>query len=242
MLLSVSGCSSESDDPETSAPQIEVGDCFAEGSVRPVDCSENHVAQTVYVSDTAPTNPAEALAPCREAQAKFLGQDFNTRLDIKLWVAEDESWYRCDVLARNSTQARAGYQVLTDSLKGVLSEGVSVELQACLAEEYDARIDQTYVPCDQPHVSQELFVAPAIGTRDEAFPGDVSQRATQACNATASAAGEITKGRSVAAYYPENASAWSTGERSADCWLTAERGQLPAVKPDKHQHSSTGDS
>ena len=63
--------------------------------------------------------------------------------------------------------------MLTDSLKGVLSEGVSVELQACLAEEYDARIDQTYVPCDQPHVSQELFVAPAIGTRDEAFPGDV---------------------------------------------------------------------
>ena len=84
--------------------------------------------------------------------------------------------------------------MLTDSLKGVLSEGVSVELQACLDEEYDARIDQTYVPCDQPHVSQELFVAPAIGTRDEAFPGDVSQRATQACNATASAAGEITQG------------------------------------------------
>ena len=243
LVSAVSGCASGSDDPETAAPQIQVGDCFAEGSVRPVDCSENHVAQTVYVSDSPPTNPAEALAPCREAQAKFLGQDFNTRLDINLWVPEDKSWYRCDVFVRNSTQARAGYQVLTGSLKGVLSEGVSVKLQACLDEVYDATTDQTYVPCDQPHRSQELFVAPAIGTRDEAFPGDVSRRATQACNATASAAGEIIGGRSVSAYYPENSSAWSTGERSADCWLTADRGQLPVVKPDKQQqHSASGDS
>ena len=147
------------------------------------------------------------------------------------------------MFVRNSTQARAGYQVLTGSLKGVLSEGVSVKLQACLDEVYDATTDQTYVPCDQPHRSQELFVAPAIGTRDEAFPGDVSRRATQACNATASAAGEIIGGRSVSAYYPENSSAWSTGERSADCWLTVDRGQLPVVKPDKQQqHSSSGDS
>jgi hypothetical protein len=238
-----SGCSSsDTDDPSGPAPAVKVGDCFAEGSNRPVDCSENHIAQTVYVSDEPPTNPAEALAPCREAQAKFLGQDFNTRLDVKLWVPEDKSWYRCDVLARNSTQASAGYQVLTDSLKGVLREGVSVKLQACLDEEYDASADQTYVPCDQPHTAQELFVAPAIGTRDEAFPGDVSQRATQACNATASAAGVIVRGRSVSAYYPENSSAWSTGERSADCWVTADRGQLPAVEPDRRQHTSTGDS
>jgi hypothetical protein len=229
----LASCSKATDTSSSDPVPIKVGDCFADKSVKPVDCSENHVAQTVYVSDEPPPKSAAALAPCREAQAKFLGQDFNTRLDVQLWVSDDESWYRCDVVLRNSTQARAGFQVLTGSLEGVLHKGVAVKLQACLDEKYDATVDQTYAPCDEPHVSQELFVAPAIGTADEKFPGDVSQRATQACNATASGTGLLTEGRTVAAYYPENSDAWATGERSADCWLTAARGRLPAVKPDK---------
>ena len=60
----------------------------------------------LYVHQGDPPPTAEALAPCREAQARYLGQDFNTRLDVQLWVAEDLSWYRCDVFVRNSTQAR----------------------------------------------------------------------------------------------------------------------------------------
>ena len=229
----LASCSKASDPTSSEATPVKVGDCFADKSVKPVDCDENHIAQTVYVSDEPPPKSSAALAPCREAQAKFLGQDFNTRLDVQLWVSDDQSWYRCDVVLRNSTQARAGFQVLTGSLEGVLHTGVSVKLQACLDEKYDATVDQTYAPCDEPHVSQELFVAPAIGTADEKFPGDVSQRATQACNATASGTGLLTNGRTVAAYYPENSDAWATGERSADCWLTAARGNLPAAKPDK---------
>lgn len=228
--LLLTACSEPAAEDPPSTATIEVGDCFADGSFSAVDCSENHVAQTVYVSDSAPSGSSAALAPCREAQAKFLGQDFNTRLDVQLWVPDDESWYRCDVLLRNSTQGRAGHQVLTGSLKGTLRKGVSVKLQACLDEEYDATVDQTYTSCDKPHVSRELFVAPAIGTPDEPFPGDVSQRATQACNATAAAADQLVGRRSVAAFYPENSDAWATGERSADCWVTASRGQLPAVE------------
>lgn len=219
----------------------EVGDCFANGSVKPVDCGDNHVAQTVYVSNSPPPDSAAALAPCREAQAKFLGQDFNTRLDVQLWVPDDKSWFRCDIVLRNSTQGSAGYQVLTGSLEGMLRDGVSVKLQACLDERYDASADQTYTPCNEPHVSQELFVAPAIGTAEEPFPGDVSRRATQACNATASAAGQLVAERSVRAYYPENSDAWSTGERSADCWITAERGRLPAVKDTTGLGGGSGD-
>jgi hypothetical protein len=230
LAATLTGCSGSDSGGNDAAAMVEVGDCFADGSVKPVSCTENHVAQTVYVSDSPPPNSSAALAPCREAQAKFLGQDFNTRLDVQLWVSDDKSWYRCDVVLRNSTQGRAGYQVLTESLKGALLDGVSVKLQACLAQPFDATIDQTYTPCDEPHGAQELFVAPAIGTAEEKFPGDVSRRATQACNATASAAGELVEGRGVSAYYPENSDAWSTGERSADCWVTAKRGQLPAVK------------
>ena len=238
MSLLLASCSGSGSGGSDSSTRVQVGDCFAEGSAKPVDCSENHVAQTVYVSDHPPTSSSSSLAPCREAQAKFLGQDFNTRLDVELWVSDDKSWYRCDVLLRNSTHARAGYQVLTGSLKGALRNGVSPKLQACLDEPYDAKVDQTYVACDEAHVSQELFVAPAIGTPDEAFPGDVSQRATQACNATAAAAKELVDGRNVAAYYPENADAWSTGERSADCWVTATRGKLPPVKDVKGSSSA----
>lgn len=241
VVTSVAGCSKPGQNTDPQPLSVAVGDCFAGRSVKPVDCTANHVAQTVYVGHTAPPKSSAALAPCREAQARFLGQDFNTRLDVQLWVPDDESWFRCDVVLRNSTQGRAGYQVLTGSLKGVLRDGVSVKLQACLDETYDATVDQTYTPCDDPHVSLELFVAPAIGTPDEKFPGDVSRRATQACNATASGAGQLVDGRSVAAYYPENSDAWATGERSADCWLTAERGRLPAVKPVKTGATGSAD-
>lgn len=97
----------------------------------------------------------EALAACRKAQSDYLGQDFNTRLDVQLWISDDESWYRCDVFLRNSTKSGAGFQSLTGSLKGVLDDGVSVDLQSCLDEPYDVVGDQRYVACSKEHVAQE---------------------------------------------------------------------------------------
>jgi hypothetical protein len=207
----------------------EIGDCYARASDSPINCNERHVAQTVFVSNGAVSNEARAMVPCPQAQAHFLGQDFNTRLDLQLWVARDKSWYRCDVLLRNSTRGTAGYQVLTGSLRGVLRHSVAVDLQACLGTPYDSSADEPYVSCGLPHVSQELLVAPAIGTLAEEFPADIADRAASACNATASAAGMLTHGRSVTAYYPKNAAAWARGERTADCWVTATSGTLPAV-------------
>ncbi|MDQ3485769.1 MAG: septum formation family protein [Actinomycetota bacterium] len=230
LLLLLSGCSSPPADVPTVEP-VKVGACFAPGSDEEVSCSSRHLAQAIYVSEDALGSDASALEPCRRAQKGFLGQDFNTRLDVRLWVAQDESWYRCDVLLRKSTRAKAGYEVLTGSLKGGLRRGVAVDLQACLGSAFDPTADQVYVPCDEPHAARELIVPPAIGTFDEAFPADIEDRATNACNATADAAGELTPGRTVSAYYPASSAAWATGERTADCWLSAERGSLPAVRP-----------
>jgi Septum formation len=223
----VTGCSH----PETRARiQIpEVGSCYADVSARPVSCDVQHIAQTVYVSRRTPP-PDRALVPCRRAQADFLGQDFNTRLDMQLWVAADRSWYRCDVVLRDSTHGVGSYQRLTGSLEGVLRKDVPADLQACLAAPYDPAADQPYVSCALPHLAQELFVAPAIGTLDEPFPADVADRATSACNATAAAAGLGTGNRTVTAFYPKNAAAWASGERTADCWVTAKSGTLPGVK------------
>ena len=36
--------------------------------------------------------------------------------------------------------------------------------------------------------------------------------------------------RQVRAFYPKNADAWATGERTADCWVTATKGGLPPVE------------
>lgn len=222
----------EKQDPKaTKEPaKVKVGDCFAAGAARPVDCRSPHVAQAVYVSHRPFEDTATALKPCRRAQASFLGQDFNTRLDVQLWVARDESWYRCDVMLRNSTRGQQGYQVLTGSLKGVLRRGAAVRLRACLDARYDPSVDQAYVPCTSTHVSRELTVAPAIGTLDEEYPSDVAERATKACNATAAAGGELVTGREVRAFYPQNAQAWDSGERTADCWVIATRGRLPGVQ------------
>lgn len=224
------GCSSQPAAEQAVTPDARVGDCYSEVSAAAVSCSSRHVAQTVFVSEhPPPADRAAALAPCREAQKTFLGQDLNTRLSIELWFANDSSWYRCDVLLRDSTRAAEGYQALTGSLKGVLRKGVSIDLQACLNAAYDPTVDQPYVTCREPHVSQELTAAPAIGTLKEAFPDDVAKRAAAACNATASADRQLLAGRIVTAYYPNNPDAWASGERTADCWVSAAQGTLPAM-------------
>jgi hypothetical protein len=228
--LVLAGCGGSSTDEPDSPAIGEVGNCYGQASTKVVDCAGPHLAETVYVSDEAPPESSKALEPCRAAQARYLGQDFNTRLDVQLWIASDLSWYRCDVFVRNSTQSGSGYQSVTGSLKNVLSEGVSVDLQSCLSEAYDPAGDQVYIPCSEPHVAQELIGAPAIGTLEEKFPQDIADRATRACNATASASGFLDKQTSVQAYYPKNADAWASGERTADCWLAAESGDvLPPV-------------
>jgi len=223
------GCG-KAEPAESSDGIAEVGDCFGEKATRPLDCSSEHLAETVFVDEGRPPAGSQALEPCRQAQSDYLGQDFNTRLDVQLWVASDQSWYRCDVLLRNSTTSGAGFQVLAGSLKDVLSEGVSVDLRSCLDEPYDAGADQRYVSCAQEHIAQELIVAPAIGTLKEPFPDDVADRAARACNATASSEGLLGKGRLVRAYYPKNADAWASGERTADCWVVATKGTLPPVE------------
>ena len=158
------------DDDNTAAEIGKVGDCYGESSTEPINCQLAHTAETVFVKDSPPGETSEALMPCREATAQYLGQDFNTRLDVRLWVAGDLSWYRCDVLLRESTKGGSGYQTLTGSLKGVLDSGASVDVQSCLSEPYDPGGDQVYVPCSESHIAQEIIQAPAIGTMDEKYP------------------------------------------------------------------------
>lgn len=229
-LVLLAGCGDSSSGEEESQAGS-VGQCYGENSNKPIPCTRRHLAETVFVSQGSTPVNATALAECRNAQSKYLGQDFNTRLDVQLWMASDESWYRCDVLLRNSTKSGAGFQSLTGSLKGVLNEGVSVDLQSCLGEPFDPSGDQRFVSCAEDHVAQELTAAPAIGTLDEEFPDNVSDRAARACNAAASAVGLLGENRQVRAYYPKNADAWATGERTADCWVTATKGSLPPVEP-----------
>lgn len=230
--VATAGCSNSEETPEATQPGVQSGDCFGRDETEPIDCSERHLAQTIFVSDTTPAHGTAALKPCRGAQAGFLGQDFNSRLDVRLWVAGDDSWYRCDLVLRNSTQGASGYATMIGSLEGAFRTGVPLYLRACLDAPYDPLLDQEYVSCAEPHRSREITVAPAIGTLDEPFPGDVSERAVSACNATAASGDELRSGRRVDAYYPENVDAWESGERTADCWLTVKRGKLPGVSPD----------
>ncbi len=228
VLMFISGCGGESKQPE-SLPIGSVGDCYVDGG-EPASCEEPHFAESVFVDDDAPPRTSAAIAPCQAAQADYLGEDFNTRLDVQLWVAADESWYRCDVVVRRSTRATSEFETLTVSLRGVLRDGVPVKLQVCLDEEHDAGVDQVYTSCGRPHKSRELVVAPSLGTVDEPFPADLAERATKACNAAAAAERQLIGSPSVQAFYPDSADAWRTQERSADCWVVADSGLLPAVE------------
>ncbi len=229
LLVVLAGCNGTSD---TTAPRdfrAVVGDCFDHAADPPVDCAQPHLAQTVFVGDKPPLDTALAVKPCRRAQAHFLGADLNTRLDVQLWISNDETWYRCDLVLRRSTRSGRGHEDLVGSLKGTLKEGAPANIQACLDGTYRPATDQPYVSCAEPHVAQELTFAPAIGVLDEPFPSDVAARSRNACNAAASAARMLGANRSVHAFFPNDARAWSSGQRSALCWVEATRGKLPAV-------------
>jgi hypothetical protein len=230
-IVILPGCRGGDGERTAEPPAVEVGDCFGTDEMDAIPCSERHLAQTILVSDASPGRGAAALKPCRAAQAGFLGQDFNSRLDVRLWVSADQSWYRCDVVLRNSTQAGSGYATVNGSLEGSFPRGVPLYLQACLDAPYDPFLDQEYVSCAEPHRSRELTVAPAIGTLEEPFPSDLDARAINACNATAAGGNLLGGSHKVEAYYPENVDAWESGERTADCWVTATRGLLPALTP-----------
>jgi Septum formation len=230
-ILVLCGCDADGGNGDAPLAEVRVGDCFGTDEVHSIPCSEQHLAQTIFVSDAPPGRGTAALKPCREAQAGFLGQDFNSRLDVRLWVSADGSWYRCDLVLRSSTQAGSGYAQVIGSLEDGFRRSVPLYLQACLDAPYDPLLDQEYVSCAEPHRSRELTVAPAIGTLDEPFPPGVVDRAVNACNATAAGSHVLGEGRIVEAYYPENPEAWDSGERTADCWVTATRGLLPAVTP-----------
>jgi hypothetical protein len=226
-MLALTGCSTTAKAKDDAHFRAEVGDCFADPGDPPVSCAQPHQAQTVYVSDRHVTDIARAVKPCHAAQAAFLGADVNTRLDVKLWIAADRSWYRCDVLLRKSTRAGAGYETISGSLRKTLARAVPIHLQACLAARYHPALDQRYVSCTAKHIAQELTIAPAIGVLNEPFPPDVAERARNACNASASASGLLAKGRSVHAFYPKTPKAWSSGQRAALCWVSADRHSSP---------------
>jgi hypothetical protein len=208
-----------------------VGDCFSTPRDVLVACAQRHQAQTVFVARRPPARATLAVRPCRFAQASFLGADVNTRLDLRVWVSADRTWYRCDLMLRKSTHGGKGYEDVIGSLRHTMSSGVPAHLQACLATGYRPTVDQRYVPCARHHVSQELTVAPAIGVLHEPLPADVSDRARTACHATASATGLLAGRRTVRAFYPATAKAWSSGLRAATCWVRAVAGtsRLPAV-------------
>jgi hypothetical protein len=226
-MLALSGCSTTATVKDDSDFRAQVGDCFADPGDPPVSCERPHQAQTVYVSNRHIADTTRAVKPCHAAQAAFLGADVNTRLDVQLWIASDRSWYRCDVLLRRSTRAGAGYEKISGSLRKTLARAVPVHLQACLGTRYHPALDQRYVSCAEKHVAQELTIAPAIGVLNEPFPEDVAERARNACNASASASGILAKRRSVHAFYPRTAKAWSSGQRAALCWVSADRPSSP---------------
>jgi Septum formation len=229
-VLVLSGCDTSTKRTGTSDFDVEVADCFADPGQSPTPCSKPHQAQTVYVSHQRVTDSARAARPCHAAQASFLGADVNTRLDVQLWVASDRSWSRCDVLLRKSTRAGSAFENITGSLRKTLAAGVPVHLQACLGTRYRPARDQPYVSCAERHVAQELTIAPAIGVLKEPFPEDIAERARNACNASASASGLMSKHRSVHAFYPKTEATWVAGQRTALCWVSGKRSSpLPAV-------------
>src|SRR3954449_1821305 len=130
--LIATGCDrgSQPADTPSSADEIgKVGDCYGESSTEPIDCRLAHPEETVYVKDAPPGETSEALMPCREATIQYLGQDFNTRLDVRLWVASDLSWYRCHLPLREATEVGSGAQAGAGSLKVVIDAGGDVVLQ-----------------------------------------------------------------------------------------------------------------
>ena len=152
-------------------------------ATEPVDCSEQHTAETFYVGEFAedtdyddPALAGEVYDACQKRWAKFTGADASLSLrSIISWAwfrpstsawEDGARWFRCDVVA--GLDRPDGLVPLPKSAKGVLLGIPPDRWLACVNA--DTVQDAPYLSCEEEHTWRA--VSTIVVSEKEKYPGD----------------------------------------------------------------------
>ncbi|GAB4000357.1 septum formation family protein [Nocardioides marmoraquaticus] len=245
VLATLTGCSQAPLRPaseEAGDRQPELGTCYRlapddvdqpSSDAEPVDCSEEHTAQTFAIG-TLPDETGSAwddpghgrwvYSRCQDAYTKFLGIDESQALRVQLsWAwfrpseqawADGTRWYRCDLVGGPADAT--SYAALPADAKGLFSAQPPDEWLTCARGETVAGSQK--VSCSQPHDWRAVTTI-KLGGPDDPYPGEreVQVRTRDFCS------------DSVVAWlnYPLEyefgftwfgEAEWQTGNRRSVCW------------------------
>jgi hypothetical protein len=226
---------------DAATPQV--GQCYdtpdavlpdASDPTAPVDCAEPHTLQTYAVLEPDAPLDAETMLrmdeQCTARIEDFLGGDFlHTAVSVYYFRPTREQqrqgarWVRCDAGVVTDT-AVSGARTVEGSLEGAFTDGVPLEYRRCLDAPPDPTSPQPLVPCEEPHVAQQLPAGVDLQGARDAYPGTeaLAARANPLC------------ARAISADLPEAARSlivvptrqmWTAGIRSAQCWGLAGPGE-----------------
>lgn len=245
LVAVLTGCSEAPLRPasqEAGDRQPELGTCYRltpddvdqpSTDAAPVDCGEEHTAQTFAIG-TLPDDTGAAwddpghgrwiFPRCQEAFTKYLGTDESQALRVQLswaWFRPSEQawddgtrWYRCDLVGGPSDAT--SYAALPEDARGLFSQQPPDEWLTCARGETVAGSQK--VSCSQPHDWRAVTTI-KLGGPDDPYPGDreVQVRTRDFCS------------DSVVAWlnYPLEyeygftwfgEAEWQTGNRRSVCW------------------------
>ena len=149
----------------------------------PVDCGEQHTAETFYVGEFAedtdyddPALAGEVYDSCQKRWVKFTGADTSLALrSILSWAwfrpsasawEDGARWFRCDVVG--GLDRPDGLVPLPKTTKGVLLGIPPDRWLACV--DADAVQDAPYVSCEEEHTWRA--VSTIVVSEKEKYPGD----------------------------------------------------------------------
>jgi hypothetical protein len=205
LLLLLAGCGAVAEEPAGDAAgdpaggaKPTLGECRAltaediaapTDTTEPVECSEEHTAQTFTVgtfpdrlaASDAPDDPrlgAYVFDTCTERFAAFTGGDESAVLRSLLgwaWFRPTDDawdagarWYRCDVVGGG--EHTDALRPLPDDARGVLGAGAPDDAwMACARGETVAGSPK--VPCTEPHTWRAVSTI-KVGAEEDAYPGD----------------------------------------------------------------------
>lgn len=206
----------------------------------PVDCTEEHTAET-YAVGPLPDTFADAdhdderlggfaFKTCSKAFIKFLGGDESMALRTLLswaWFRPSEDawakgarWYRCDLIGGNEDATE--YFALPETGQGLFSSGIpDDEWMQCVNG--DAVPGAPRIPCSEPH-NWRAVTTIKVGQPKDKYPGDrlVEVTSRDYCSSSVSAWLDYPLTYTFAYTWFHEAE-WETGNRRSICWARTDQ-------------------
>ena len=207
----------------------------------PVDCTEQHTAQTFVVGSfpekitrgaawESPELGSYIYTECSDRFAKFVGGDDSIRTRAMVsWAwfrptkdqwQDGARWFRCDIVG--GTPAASSYAALPRNAKGLFARGPVEKWMQCVNGATISAAPAT--PCTQKHTWRAISIVKLAGKPKEKYPGEkiLESRSRTFCSEQVNAYLKYEQPEYEFAFSWFGKAEWKAGNRTAVCWAKTE--------------------